>query len=121
VANGIRVDSSFCCQIRTQSTLVSAQGTAPAQRVPDNVLPGRRLLRILNAGGIDEKGNRVNVPVVIGNADAKWGSSPSQISGFPLHLEEFVDLPIDDSIPTFAVTAHYALALPADLRTIELR
>ena len=85
-------------------------------------MKGRRWLRILNYGGHD--GNqRIDIPVVIGDRGVRWLPAPPQrMKGFVMRLDEFVDLPIDDSIIIYAIVANFAPEeFPADLRTIELR
>ncbi len=112
-AKGIRVDRSFDCAIRTASTEVAS--TAPG-RVPIDAMRGRRWIRILNNGRL-ENGVRVNVKVMIGVADALLASA-SQQQGFGLDIDEFVDLPFDDSIIVYGIAE---AGETSDLRTIELR
>lgn len=110
---GIRVNSSHDCEVRTTSTEVVS---AAPRRVPQHAMRGRRWIRIFNNGGL-EGGNRINVKVTIGDADVALQST-SDIQGFGLDIDEYVDLPFDDSINI------YAIAEPgetADLRTVELR
>ncbi len=110
-AKGIRIDGSFNCAIRTTATEVS--GDVP-QRVPLHALRGRQWIRIYNNGGL-ENGMRVNVKVVIGDSGVALTSTTAQ--GFGVDIDEYVDLPFDDSIRVFAIAEPNKTA---DLRTIEL-
>lgn len=112
-AKGIRVDASFDCGIRTTSTEVVSD---TPRRVPLHAMRGRRWIRVFNNGGI-ENGNRINVKVTIGDADVALQST-SDIQGFGLDIDEYVDLPFDDSINIYAIAKS---GETADLRTIELR
>ena len=118
IAKGIRVDGSFDCRIRTTSTLISGDPADPPQPVPTRAMPGRRLLRIMNNGLIVDD-VRVNIQVVIGNGDVKLSLLATQ--GFGLDLDEFIELPFDDSIIVYAISEGAGPGSPADLRTIELR
>ena len=110
---GIKVDASLDCAIRTTSTEVASD--AP-QRVPQHAMPGRRRIRIFNNGRI-EGATRINVKVMIGLADVSL-ASPSGLQGFGLDIDEFVDLPFDDTIMVHGIAE---AGETADLRTIELR
>ncbi len=111
-AKGIKVDGSFNCAIRTTATEIA--GDAP-RRVPLHAMHGRRWIRILNVGRV-EGGQRVNVKVVIGDADVAMTASTAQ--GFGLDIDEYVDLPFDDSISPFAIAEPNETA---ELRTLELK
>ena len=58
---------------------------------------------------------RVNVKVVIGDSGVALTSTTAQ--GFGVDIDEYVDLPFDDSIRVFAIAEPNKTA---DLRTIEL-
>lgn len=111
-AKGIKVDGSFDCAIRTAATIVHGTGSHP---VPVRAMPGRRWIRILNIGRV-EGGQRINVKVVIGDADVAMAASTAQ--GLGLNIDEFIDLPFDDSIALFAIAEPNETT---ELRTIELR
>lgn len=111
-AKGIKVDGSFNCAIRTTATEVASD--AP-RRMPLHAMRGRRWIRILNVGRVDG-GQRINVKVVIGDADVAMAASTAQ--GFGLDIDEFIDLPFNDSITIFAVAEPNETT---ELRTIELR
>ncbi len=112
-AKGIQVDASFDCAMRATSTEVDSTGP---RRVPLHAMRGRRWIRVLNNGGL-ENGTRINVKVMIGFADVLLASA-SQQQGFGLDIDEFVDLPFDDSIIVYGIAE---AGETADLRTIELR
>jgi len=121
-AKGIRIDGSFNCAIRTTSTIVTAKGTEPPQPVPTRPMHGRRCLRIMNNGRGDLS-LRTDIQVMIGSSDASADPiGPGTIIGFGLNIDEFIELPFDDSILVHAVAV---IPLPpeatVDLRTIELR
>ncbi len=112
-AKGIKVDASYFGAIRTTSTVVAAD---VPQRVPQHAMRGRRWIRVFNNGRI-EGATRINVKVTIGDGDVALRSM-SDIQGFGLDIDEFVDLPFDDSILLYAIAE---AGETADLRTIELR
>ncbi len=111
-ANGIRVDASFDCSIRTTSTEVVSD--AP-RRVPLHAMRGRRWIRVFN-NGREEGGARISVKVMIGDASVSLMSSSDQ-QGFGLDIDEFIDLPFDDSIIVYGIAE---AGEAADLRVIEL-
>ncbi len=115
-AKRIQVDASFDCAMRATSTLITAGPGGPPQPVPARPMPGRRWLRIMNNGRIVD-GQRVDVQVMIGNQDVTF---VPPIEGFGIEIDEFIDLPFDDSIIVYAVV-NLAETPTADLRTIELR
>lgn len=115
-AKGIQIDASFDCAMRATSTLITAGPGGPPQPVPARPMPGRRWLRIMNNGRIVD-GQRVDVQVMIGNQDVSF---VPPIEGFGIEIDEFIDLPFDDSIIVYAVV-NLAETPTADLRTIELR
>lgn len=116
-AKGIRIDGSFNCAIRTTSTIITASGTDPAQRVPTRAMPGRRSLRIMN-NGRPGSSPRADVQLVVGDASVTF---VPVLDGFGLELDEFLELPFDDSVIVFAKISTAAGAESADLRTVELR
>jgi len=72
-------------------------------------------MRVFN-NGREESGQRVNVKVMIGNGDVVLTGSAER--GFGLDIDEFVDLPFDDSIVVYAIAES---GETAELRAIELR
>lgn len=115
-AKGIQIDASFDCAMRATSTLITAGPGGPPQPVPAQPMPGRRWLRIMNNGRIVD-GQRVDVQVMIGNLDVTF---VNPIEGFGLEIDEFIDLPFDDSTIVYAIV-NVTSDQTADLRTIELR
>jgi len=115
-AKGIQIDASFDCAMRVTSTLITAGPGGPPQAVPARPMPGRRWLRIMNNGRI-VAGQRADVQVMIGNQDIAF---VNPIEGFGLEIDEFIDLPFDDSIAVYAIV-NVTDNETADLRTIELR
>lgn len=111
-ATPIQIDGSFDCAIRTTATPVVG-GTA--SRVPATSMPGRRWIRVLNIGRI-EGGQRINVKVVVGGPDVALTALTAQ--GYGLDIDEYIDLPFDESIGVFAIAEPNETA---ELRTVELR
>ena len=114
-AKGVKVDASFGCALRATSTLITAGPGGPPQPVPARPMPGRRWLRIMNNGRIVD-GQRADVQVMIGNQDITF---VNPIQGFGIEIDEYIDLPFDDTIVVYAVV-NVAGDETADLRTIEL-
>lgn len=112
-AKGIKVDGSYNCAIRTTATEVA--GDAP-RRVPLHSMRGRRWIRVFN-NGREEGASRINVKVMVGLGDVSLASASDQ-QGFGLDIDEFVDLPYDDSMIVYGIAE---AGETADLRTIELK
>jgi len=102
----LQIDTSLGCKLRTTSVQLRAKtgGTPDRQQLPATPMLGRRLVRVLNFGrfGDPPGASPPLLHIMVGDQRVRW-SSASDASGLPLRVYEYVEFPIDESVPLYAV------------------